>query len=278
MKIGEGKGIKGHYLGLPGSSTAKIVILPIPFDLTSTYRRGSKRGPEALIEASRNLELYDIETDSDPYLQGIITAPPIQAKTSRAMIAKAYKMTTIYLNEGRFVVALGGEHTISYGVIKAHKDYYPKLTVVHLDAHADLAESYENNPWSHASVMARVRELDVPMISIGVRSMSRKEKEKCDHPLFIAVTDKVETVLNAIQGPIYLTFDLDVFDSSLMPSTGTPEPGGLDWPTALRVLKIIAKNLVGFDIVELCPNRENPAPDYLAAKLLYKILAYRGLK
>lgn len=287
--IGQGHGVEGRFGGLPDpfgqEEFAKVVILPIPFDKTSTYQTGSDKGPAALIEASRNMELFDIETSSEVYLKGVYTASPVIAETSEEMIKLAHQRTLDYLKNGKFVVSLGGEHTVSYGPIKAFLEHFGSLTVLQFDAHADLQPAYEENPWSHASVMARVSELtpQVKIVSVGIRSMSREE-----HPFinekytFYAHeisdnSDWLENLLNTLEGPVYLTFDLDAFDSSLMPSTGTPEPGGLMWNETMKILKNVfyLKNIVGFDVVELLPKAGHPAPDYLAAKLIYKLLSYK---
>lgn len=287
MNMGQGHGIAGRYAGLPdpyGSEDfAKIVILPVPFDLTSTYKTGSKKGPEALIEASRNMELYDIETKFEVYKKGIYTSPTIKAETSVEMLDQTYQKTHELLKREKFVVMIGGEHSISYASIKAHAEHYGNLTVLQLDAHADLQPSYENNPWSHASVMARVKEIPEvsDIVSVGIRSMSSEEVPFLNHSKtffsHLLNGEWIEKVLEHLQGPIYITFDLDVFDCGIMPSTGTPEPGGLDWNQALHILKRVIqdKHMVGFDVVELCPNSHNVAPDYLAAKLIYKILSYK---
>jgi agmatinase len=289
VTIGQGHGVEGRYAGLPdpygSESESKIVLLPVPFDKTSTYQKGSDNGPKALIEASRNMELYDIETNSEVYLNGIYTAPPVVSKTSQKMLETTYKKTKELLHQNKFVVVLGGEHSISYGAIKATVEKYKKLTVLQFDAHTDLQPAYENNPWSHASVMARVKELPglANVVSVGIRSMSKEEVPYLDSKstFFSHQLDEndkwMEQVLKLLKGPIYITFDLDAFDSSLMPSTGTPEPGGLFWDQALKILKKVftQKDVVGLDIVELLPNKFNPAPDYLAAKLIYKMLSYK---
>lgn len=284
--IGEGHGIEGRFAGLDAPyGESKVLLQPIPFDLTTTYQKGTDKGPAALIEASRNLELYDIETDSEVYLKGIYTAPAIQAKTSHEMITESHEAISKYLSQDKFVVTLGGEHTISFPAIKAHAKKFPNLTILQFDAHADLQPAYENNPYSHASVMARVRELPgiAQIVPVGIRSLSRVELKYLDrektffaHELEGGWIDKVMSLLT---NPVYITFDLDAFDSSLMPSTGTPEPGGLDWNKTFKLLKRVftEKKVVGFDIVELCPQKGNGAPDYLAAKLLYKMLSYKFL-
>lgn len=287
--MGQGHGAEGHYAGLSepysSESTARIVVIPVPFDETTTYRKGTDKGPEALIEASRNLELYDVETNSEVYLEGIYTAPPILEKKSEAMLEATYQAVKHHLDNGKFVVTVGGEHSISYAPIKAHAEHLGEITILQFDAHADLQEAYEGDPWSHACVMARAKKLPQvkKIVSVGIRSMSSEELANLDRPnTFFShqIVDNpnwIDDVLNLLSGPVYITFDLDAFDSSLMPSTGTPEPGGLDWNQALKLLRRVAteKNLVGLDVVELCPNPENHAPDYLAAKLIYKTLSYQ---
>lgn len=279
----QGHGLEGHYGGLPDKfSTSKIVILPIPFDQTTTYQHGADKGPVAIIEASRNLELYDIETDSEVYLNGICTLPSVTEKVSTKMCEVSYLKVLELLKQNKFVATLGGEHSISYGPIKAHGEHFSSISVLQLDAHADLQPSYEGNPWSHACIMARVRELPTvnTVVAVGIRSMSSEELPYLDrsktffsHDLS---DDWMEKVVDQLSDNVYLTLDLDVFDSSIMPSTGTPEPGGLDWNQVTQLLKLVIKkkNLVGFDVVELCPNPTNIAPDFLAAKLIYKILSY----
>lgn len=287
--IGQGKGIEGRYAGLPDPcgaiEHAKIVLLPVPFDKTSTYQKGSDKGPQALIEASRNMELYDIETDSEVYLHGIYTDSPIVATSSEQMLEMTYKKTKEWLNKDKFVVVLGGEHSISYAPIKAAAEKYKKLTVLQFDAHADLQHVYEGNPWSHASAMARVKELAqvAKIVSVGIRSMAKEELPFLDreNTFFSHLIDEsdrcIDSILEKLDGPVYITFDLDAFDPSLMPSTGTPEPGGLSWTMAMKILKRVfgEREVVGLDVVELLPSPSNVGPDYLAAKLIYKLLSYK---
>jgi agmatinase len=289
LHIGQGHGMAGRYAGLPDpygeEGGAQIVIVPVPFDKTSTYQKGSDRGPDALIEASRNMELYDIETHSEVYLKGIFTAPPIVVDSSLEMLDRVYENVTSYLQKGKYVVVLGGEHSVSFPAIRAASDYFGPLTVLQFDAHADLQMAYENNKWSHASVMARVKELSSvkSIVSVGIRSMSSEELPFVDRSRTFFAHELaqdgvwIDQLLELLEGPVYLTFDLDVFDSSLMPSTGTPEPGGLFWNTATTVLKRVfsEKNVIGFDVVELLPCKHTHAPDYLAAKLVYKLLSYK---
>lgn len=281
----QGHGYPNNFGGLDimPLDAAQIVILPIPFDKTTTYQQGTNLGPAALIEASRNLELYDIETDSEVYRRGIYTAPAIIAKKSQEMLRSSYEESLRLLRMGKFVVTLGGEHSISAAPIRAHAECFGPLTVLQFDAHADLADAYEGNPLSHASVMARVKEIPhiERTVAVGIRSMSAEEKTAVvrENTFFAHELDGedkwMDRVIDRLTERVYITFDLDAFDSSLMPSTGTPEPGGLFWHQATKLLKKVVNNrqVVGFDIVELSPLPDFKAPDFLAAKLLYKLLS-----
>lgn len=287
--VGEGHGVEGRFGGLPDEyaslDRSQIVVIPVPFDKTTTYQQGADKGPAALIEASRNLELYDIETESEVFLKGIYTAPAIQAHSSEEMLKQVYHETSKYLKKGKFVVTLGGEHAISAAPIRAHADFYGAISVLQFDAHADLQDAYEGNPLSHASVMARVKEMKnvSRIVSVGIRSMSTHELKNLDpvatyfaHDIY-GSDEWMRDALAQLGEKVYITFDLDVFDSSIMPSTGTPEPGGLNWYQIMRMLRLVAleRDIVGLDIVELCPNDNHVAPDFLAAKLLYKCLSYK---
>jgi agmatinase len=286
--IGQGHGIENRYGGLPDEYSIQeksaIVILPVPFEMTTTYQKGTQNGPAALIEASRNMELYDIETNSSVYKKGIYTAPPLLAFSSENMRQRLYTQIIDFISQGKFVVTLGGEHSISYAPIQAYAEKFPGMSVLQIDAHADLQEAYEGNPWSHASIMARVREIPLisSIVSVGIRSMSQEESLRVDasrtffaHQLNFS-GDWIEKIEQQLSDTVYITFDLDGFDSSLMPSTGTPEPGGLEWNQTMALLRhiILKKRVVGLDVVELCPSPQTVAPDYLAAKLIYKILSY----
>lgn len=266
--------------------SSRIVVLPIPYDGTSTWIKGADKGPEALLDASANMELYDIETDTEIYLQGIYTAPPVTADSSpEAMVEEAEKRATQYLNDEKFLVTIGGEHSISIGPIMAHAKKYPKLSVLQIDAHTDLRDSYEGSKYNHACVMARAQDL-CPIVQVGIRSMDIEEKVRLNPNRVFWAHDVAESeqwmheAIDLLTEDVYLTIDLDGFDPSILPSTGTPEPGGLQWYPTLRFLRklIEKKNLVGFDIVELCPNPHAKASDFLAAKLLYKILSYKFMK
>ena len=273
------------FCGLPGNSTdyalASAVILPVPFDKTSTWIKGADKGPAAMIEASRYLELYDIETDSEVFKKGIFTARPVHAASSSVLIKKTDSTVSRYLKDNKLVVTLGGEHSVSVGVIKAYARHYKDLSILHLDAHADSRDSYEGSPYNHACVIARVREFAQNIVSVGIRSMDISERSGVNNKkIFFAhkIHDSDRWMNNAVRqltGRVYITIDLDVFDPGIMPSTGTPEPGGLGWYRVMKLLSSVAKSkrIVGFDVVELCPSNSK-APDFLAAKLIYTLLSY----
>ena len=261
----------------------QVVILPVAFDKTTSYGKGTDKGPAALLEASKYIELYDIETDTEMCRAGIHTAPELRPVTSEEMLKVTYETASQYIDQGKFVVTLGGEHSISYAPIRAHAEKYGPLSVLQLDAHSDLHPALGGNPHSHGSVMARVKTIPEVenVVAVGIRSMAEREKEEMEkEDVFFAHQLEGEAwmdqVIDRLSDRVYLSFDVDAFDSSLMPSTGTPEPGGLFWNPALKLLKkvIEKRSLVGFDVVELSPIPGMHAPDYLAAKLVYKILSY----
>ncbi len=262
---------------------AGIIIIPVAYDGTSTWIKGADKGPTAIIEASANMELYDIETDSEVYRKGIYTEDTITREiTTTEMINAVNGTVQYYLEKNRFTVVIGGEHSVSIGSIKAHAEYYANLTVLQLDAHADLREEHNGSIYNHACVMARIKEF-CPVVQVGIRSMDSSENESMDKTrTFFAEDihnneDWIKKVVSTLSDNVYITIDLDVFDPSIMPSTGTPEPGGLLWYDVLALLKAVSnkKNVVGFDVVELCPDDRNKAPDFMAAKLIYKLLSYK---
>jgi len=262
---------------------AGIVIIPVAYDGTTTWMKGTDKGPEAIIEASANMELYDIETDSETYRKGIFTDDVIEGIASVEEIIEAVFETVQYhLEKARFPVVVGGEHAVSIGAVKAHAKQYNNLTVLQLDAHTDLRDEFNGSRYNHACVMARVKEL-CPIVQVGIRSMDSSEKESIKtESIFFAkdIYNKdgwIDKVVSKLSQKVYITIDLDVFDPSIMPSTGTPEPGGVFWYDILLLLKAICsqKDVVGFDVVELCPDSRNKAPDFLAAKLIYKLLSYK---
>jgi agmatinase len=265
------------------SEYADIVIIPVAYDGTSTWIKGANKGPEAMIEASANMELYDIETDCEVYRRGIFTEDVIGGEITTGEMVEAVRDTVrYYLGEEKFTVVVGGEHSVSIGSIQAHAERYDRLTVLQLDAHADLREEYNGSKLNHACVMARAREF-CPIVQVGTRSMSAEEKTSADESNMFTARDIhnqqgwINKVVSKLSNDVYITIDLDVFDPSIMPSTGTPEPGGMLWYDALELLKTVSqkKNVAGFDVVELCPDENNKAPDFLASKLIYKVLSYK---
>lgn len=261
---------------------AKIVIVPVPYDGTSTWMKGADKGPAAILEASYNLENYDIETKTEVYKKGIYTDAPINDKKSpEQMVASTEARVLKWINSNKFVVTIGGEHSVTTGAIKAHAQKYPGLSVLQLDAHTDLRDSYLGSKYNHACVMARVMEI-CPFVQVGIRSLDVEELSKIKQEnIFYArnihnTTTWMDNAEKKLNTDVYITIDLDVFDPSIMPSTGTPEPGGLLWYPVTEFLKkvCINHNVIGFDIVELCPDKKNKAPDFLAAKLIYKLLSY----
>ncbi len=275
-----------NFGGLPpqysGAADSKVVIVPVPYDGTSTWVKGADKGPGAILQASANLELYDIETDSQVYLGGIFTDEPVAGDLDPAeMVDSVRRRVQGHLANGKLVVVIGGEHSVSVGAVRAHADRYPGLSVLQLDAHSDLRDEYEGSKYNHACVMARVREL-CPMVQVGIRSMDVSEKPAIvEDRVFFAEKIHgslawIDQAVAKLTEQVYLTIDLDVFDPSIMPSTGTPEPGGLMWYDVLALLRAVCrrKTVVGFDVVEMCPVEGNWAPEFLAAKLIYKILSY----
>lgn len=264
--------------------TSRVAILPVPYDGTSTWIKGADKGPEALLEASANMEVYDIETDSEVYKIGIFTdIPVLENRTPELMVEAVKGRVSSLIDEQKFVVTIGGEHSVSIGAIQAHAEKYQKLTVLQIDAHTDLRDSYEGSKNNHACVMSRAKEV-CPIVQVGIRSMDIGEKPNVDNDRIfwahqiVGADDKWMTdVLNLISANVYITIDIDGFDPSVMPSTGTPEPGGLQWYPALKLLRLVIehRNMVGFDIVELCPNDIDKSADFAAAKLLYKLLTYK---
>jgi agmatinase len=264
---------------------ALFVIIPVPYDLTSTYQPGSRRGPAAIIEASTNMELYDEELRKETYLAGIHTTLPltIDARGPKNMINAVRKKIAKVSVQNKIPVMLGGEHSISLGAVQALKEKYPKLKVLQLDAHADLRESYQESPYSHASVARRISEI-CPLIQVGIRSMSKEESDflpqskvkSYSADFALENKDWCETICKDLSGDLFVTIDLDVFDPSIMPSTGTPEPGGLYWRNVLRLLELVSRSckIRGFDVVELAPISGIVAPDFMVAKLIYRLMGY----
>ncbi|HPL94574.1 MAG TPA: agmatinase [Paludibacteraceae bacterium] len=278
-----------RFAGVPDQyavyETAKIVVLPVPYDETSSWIKGSDKGPEALLDASVALEWYDIETQTQVYKKGISTALPIAEKSSPELLCNAVQeRVTTYLKDGKFPVTIGGNHTVSIGAIRAAASQYADLTILQMDAHSDLRPSYEGSQLNHACVMYQASQL-CPITQVGIRSMCEEElglfkEDRIFYAHAIAgQTDWQQKALQTLSKNVYLTIDLDVFDPSVLPSTGTPEPGGLRYYEVLHFLRSVFAqyNVVGFDVVELCPNPNERASDFLAARLMYQLMTYKFL-
>jgi len=276
-----------NYAGIPDEfaqlETAKVILIPVPYDGTSTWGKGADKGPKAFLEASENMELYDIETDTEVYEQGIHLADAITENQSpEAVVNAVHKTVKEHIKRNKFVTLFGGEHSISIGTIRAFNECFDNLTVLQIDAHADLRESYEGTKYNHACAVHEASQT-TNLVQVGIRSMDAIEKTFMDEEKTFFAHDManddywMDTVIQAMTDNVLITFDLDALDPSIMPSTGTPEPGGLFWYETLEFLKQVfeEKNVVGFDIVELCPNPIDKSSDFLAAKLYYKMLSYK---
>ena len=275
------------YAGIPKEfaalETSKIVLIPVPYDGTSTFQKGADKGPDAFLHASENMELYDIETQTEVYRQGIHLADAITENASpEAVVDEVHKKTKEYILKNKFVTLFGGEHSISIGTIRAFNECFEDLTVLHIDAHADLRATYEGSSCNHACAVYEASQT-TNLIQVGIRSMDVAETTVMDEEKTWFAHDMandeywMDNVIEALGDNVFITFDLDALDPSIMPSTGTPEPGGLFWYETLEFLKEVfeEKIVVGFDIVELCPRAEDKSSDFLAAKLYYKMLSYK---
>jgi len=269
---------------------SKFIILPIPYEQTTSYGLGTRNGPEAIIKASHYLELFDEETDMEPYLEGIHTLESVEfdIKPIEFAIEKIYKTVGALPVKNKFLISLGGEHTITYPIIKAYKEQFNTISILQIDAHSDLRESYEGTIYSHASVMARIKNIsDISITQAGIRSQTKEEhkliREKGIHTFYMHNIQNdnlwMEHVVESLGDNVYLTVDLDGFDPSVAPGVGTPEPGGLSWYEVINLIKLLTKrrHIIGCDIVELSPAPHSIITDFLASKLIYKIIAYNIL-
>lgn len=265
---------------------AEIVVLPVPYDGTSTWLKGADKGPQAILEASPNMEFYDIETDTEVFRHGIATLDAVTEDASPEAMAEAVeqRMDAI-LEDKKFPVTLGGEHSVSIGVFRAFARHYDNFSILQLDAHSDMRDEYEGSPYNHACVMARGKEVTPSFVQVGIRSSATEERHNIEADRIFYAHEIKESgdstwmyeVSQKLQDHVYVTIDLDVLDPAFMPSTGTPEPDGLAYRDVLNLLKLVNErhNIIGLDVVELCPNAVNKAPDFLAAKLIYQILSIR---
>jgi agmatinase len=266
--------------------SSRVAVLPVPFERTTTYGKNTGSGPAAILRASQAMELYDEELDSEPFRLGIATLPPFlpEAFELGAALDELAEECRPHLENGKFLVVLGGEHSLTQAPVRATRQVFGEIGVVQFDAHADLREEFEGTPYSHAAVMKRIVDSGIPTLAVGLRSLSTPEAQVVkDKKLRViwgrdleGAEERFAALLKELPETIYLTFDIDYFDPALVPATGTPEPGGGWWLPTLRLLKILfaTKRVVAMDIVELAPLGGQPASDFLTAKLAYKCLSY----
>ncbi len=267
--------------------SSRVVVFPVSYEGTISYGRGTGKGALAIIDASRNLELYEEETDSEVYKIGIHTLKEFAPRETPAeMMDALYEKSKELLKTDKFLCMIGGEHSVSVPVIRAHAEKFHNLSVLQIDAHADLRDEYDGTPHSHACVMARVvKDLRLPAVQVGIRSISADEARSLSEGLptkifwakeIVGLTDWIDEALEYLTDKVYLTIDIDGLDPSLVPTTGTPEPGGLGWYETLTLIRKLAKKrrIVGMDLVEFSKTEHSDAPAFLCAKLIYKSLAY----
>lgn len=266
---------------------ARVLILPVSYEGTVSYGTGTGGGAMAIVNASRNMELYEEETDSEVYKIGIHTLPEFTPReTPDVMMSELYDYTKQLLAKNKFVCMLGGEHSVSAPIIQAHNEQFENMSVLQIDAHADLRDTYDGTPHSHASIMARVvKDMRIPSVQVGIRSISSDEawslKDDLPTKIFwardiVGRTDWIDDAVDSLTDNVYLTIDIDGLDPSIVPTTGTPEPGGLGWYETLTLIRRLAekKSVVGMDLVEYSYFENYDSPAFLCSKLVYKSLAY----
>lgn len=288
-----------NFLGIdnqPGwPENAGAIILPVPFEQTSSYGIGSSAGPGAILEASQQIEFYDTKLGFEPVeaINGIATLPPLDVRDcdGRQLVDTLQQAVQTWLEKGKCVVTLGGEHSSVIGSIYAYSSVFEDLTVIQFDAHSDLRKSYQGSPWNHACAMARVRDKNRKIVQVGIRSECREEAEVVANeniPVFYAESihekdrqgqDWIAEIIESVSGPVYITFDCDALDPSIIPATGTPEPAGLTWNQVDRLFRRLSENhrIVGFDVSELAPVPGLNHPQFTIAKLIYRLLGYLSL-
>jgi N1-aminopropylagmatine ureohydrolase len=267
--------------------TARVLILPVSYEGTVSYGMGTGAGAMAIVDASRNMELYEEETDAEVYKIGLHTLNEFKPRsTPEEMMDSLYEFSAAILKKNKFLCTLGGEHSISAPIIRAHAEKYHNLSVLQIDAHADLRDTYDGTPHSHASIMARVvKDMRIPSVQVGIRSISADEARLLDSGIpttvfwardIVGRTDWIDGAIDSLTDNVYLTIDIDGLDPSIVPTTGTPEPGGLGWYETLTLIRKLAerRRIVGMDLVEYSYFENYDSPAFLCAKLVYKSLAY----
>jgi agmatinase len=268
---------------------ARVAVLPAPFDQTTSYLPGTRFGPRAILEASRQVEFFDEELDREPFEIGVATLEEIEIDPAdlEASLRRLEETVEAIAAKGIVPLTLGGEHSLTLAPVAALQRRFPGLSVLQLDAHLDLRDSYQGTKLSHASVMRRIRDLGVPTVAVGIRSVSREEADYVHAekvPVFLGreIRTKglpVDEIVEKLGNPVYVTVDLDAFDPAFVPGVGTPEPGGLTWDEGLRLLRAVfeRRQVVGMDLVELCPIPGQVVSEFFAAKLASKMIGYLGL-
>ena len=282
--------IPDNFLGLDAAASdyrkAKYAILPIPYDATVSFQTGTRNGPRAIITASQQVELFDEEYTREFCDVGVATLPPIAPDVGgpQQMHVRIHDAAKRVVRDGKFLIGLGGEHSVSSGLVRAVKAKHKGLSVLQVDAHADLRDSYEGSPYSHASVMRRIVEMGVPAVQVGIRNYSLGEhqfmKKAGLRPISARETrenpDWIQQAVDGLTDEVYVTIDIDGFDPAYAPGTGTPEPGGMDWWQVTTLLKAVAmeRKIVAADVVEVNPLPGSAQTEFLAAKLIYKLIAH----
>ncbi len=266
----------------------RFCVLPVPYDSTASYNPGARNGPHAILQASRNMELYDIELGySIAETAGIYTLDELEPDMSgpKETIARVKDAVAQILDAKKFPAIFGGEHSITLGTVQALKSHYSDLSVLQIDAHTDLRNEYEGTKYNHACVMRRVHELGIPHVAVGIRSMCEEEKDfirkaGLEKNIFYGTKFDISKILPLLSKNVLITVDVDGFDPAFVPATGTPEPGGLDWSNGMAIFGELfkKKNVVGFDIVELSPIPGNVISDFFCAKLAYKMVGMKGIQ
>lgn len=278
------------FLDIPDEFTSpesKVQVIPVPYDATSTYRKGADQGPQAIIDASAQVEWYDIQTAAEHYQQGICTQEPVMcdAHDPIKLAPLVRERVTAALRNAQLPIVLGGEHSVTIGAVEAAAECCGPISVLQIDAHGDTRETYHGSTHNHACIMARARE-HASIVQVGIRAIDAEELESMDrdrvyfgHQIDAWTrandTSWMDRAIAQLEDRVYLTIDLDAFDPSILPSTGTPEPGGMDWFTINELVRRVAqqRTIVGFDVVELCPNPNHHASDFIAAKLVYRVMS-----
>ncbi len=278
------------FLDIPSTpiEQARVVVLPVPFEATTSYGQGTSQGPAVLLDTTAQVEFYDEELDATPHTIGIATADPVPVEgcNGETVVQRVAARVTEIVARGQFPLALGGEHTITSGCVKGCLTRYPDVGVLQIDAHADLRNTYHDTPWSHACVMRRIVDMGCPTVGVGIRGLSQEEvdfiREK-QLPIWFAHhiagrNDWMQAAIDALPQHVFVTFDVDGLDPSVIRATGTPVPGGLDWYTALQFLRMVfaQRTVVGADVVELAPQAGDHASDFAAARLAYKLVGYHA--